>query len=265
MAAAALEVATAALADGGPVDAVGITNQRASTVVVGPDDRRAPRPRCGLAGPAHRRHVSHAQTTGPAAGAEPVGDQAGVPARHGRSGPVRRPSLCVRDRRHLDRLDALGRDHPRHRPVERRRHRAVPPRRLGVGPGGAGGAAHPRVEVLPEIVDSSAVVADATVLPGAPPIAGIVGDQQASLMGQGCVGAGQAKITFGTGGMLDLNVGSDRPAFERLGPARLLPDRGLAARRPDDLGTRGGHARRRHQRRVAARRHPHHRVRAGFP
>jgi glycerol kinase len=67
--------------------------------------------------------------------------------------------------------------------------------------------------VLPAVVDSSGVVGAATALPGAPPIAGILGDQQASLLGQGCVRAGDAKITFGTGGMLDLVLGPERPAF----------------------------------------------------
>jgi glycerol kinase len=58
--------------------------------------------------------------------------------------------------------------------------------------------------MLPTIVDSAGVVGAATALPGAPPIAALVGDQQASLVGQGCVRPGLAKITFGTGGMLDV-------------------------------------------------------------
>src|SRR5205085_4627443 len=40
--------------------------------------------------------------------------------------------------------------------------------------------------VLPAVVDSSGVVGPASALDGAPVIAGIAGDQQASLMGQGC-------------------------------------------------------------------------------
>ena len=43
---------------------------------------------------------------------------------------------------------------------------------------------------------------------GAPiPIAGIAGDQQAALFGQGCVDAGMAKNTYGTGCFLLLNTG----------------------------------------------------------
>ena len=77
--------------------------------------------------------------------------------------------------------------------------------------------------VLPEIVDSAAIVGHASALPGAPPIAGIAGDQQASLVGQGCLMPGLAKITFGTGGMLDLVVGSERPGFETRGGGGCFP------------------------------------------
>jgi glycerol kinase len=77
--------------------------------------------------------------------------------------------------------------------------------------------------VLPRIVDSSGVVGPASVLPGAPPIAGMAGDQQASLVGQGCTRPGLAKMTFGTGGMLDLCLGPDRPAFEQRGPHGTFP------------------------------------------
>jgi len=64
---------------------------------------------------------------------------------------------------------------------------------------------------LPDVVDSSGVVGVASVLRGAPPIAALVGDQQASLVGQGCVRPGMAKVTFGTGGMLDICRGPDAP------------------------------------------------------
>ena len=77
--------------------------------------------------------------------------------------------------------------------------------------------------VLPEVHDSAAVVGHASALPGSPPIAGIAGDQQASLVGQGCVRAGLAKVTFGTGGMLDLCVGEQRPSFETRGGGGCFP------------------------------------------
>ena len=66
--------------------------------------------------------------------------------------------------------------------------------------------------LMPTLVDSTGVIGEATVLPGAPPIASLVGDQQGSLVGQGCVSPGRAKITFGTGGMLDLCRGPEAPS-----------------------------------------------------
>lgn len=77
--------------------------------------------------------------------------------------------------------------------------------------------------VLPEIVDSSGVVGRAHALPGAPPIAALVGDQQGSLVGQGCLAPGEAKATFGTGAMLDCTVGPARPAFAVRGEAGTFP------------------------------------------
>jgi glycerol kinase len=76
--------------------------------------------------------------------------------------------------------------------------------------------------LLPTIVDSTGDVAAARVLPGAPTIRGIAGDQQASLIGQGCVRPGMAKITFGTGGMLDVVVDA-RPSFEARGEGGTFP------------------------------------------
>jgi len=70
---------------------------------------------------------------------------------------------------------------------------------------------------VPELVPSSGMAGLATALPGAPPICGILGDQQASLMGQGCVLAGQAKATFGTGAFLDVNIGAAPPPFGMFG------------------------------------------------
>jgi len=68
-------------------------------------------------------------------------------------------------------------------------------------------------EVLPSIVTSSGVVGD--IDPehlGFPlPIAGIAGDQQAALFGQGCVAPGLAKNTYGTGAFLLVMAGEDLP------------------------------------------------------
>jgi glycerol kinase len=66
---------------------------------------------------------------------------------------------------------------------------------------------------LPAVVDSYGQLGAATALPHAPPLCALVGDQQASLAGQGCTRPGLAKATFGTGAMLDVCVGETRPAF----------------------------------------------------
>jgi glycerol kinase len=79
---------------------------------------------------------------------------------------------------------------------------------------------------MPTLVPSSGEVAQATALPGSPPICGLAGDQQASLIGQGCVAAGDAKATFGTGAFLDVNIGGNPPPFgmfDKRGPAGCFP------------------------------------------
>jgi glycerol kinase len=93
--------------------------------------------------------------------------------------------------------------------------------------------------VLPPIVDSSGVCGEATALPGAPPIAGLAGDQQASLLGQGCVRPGEAKLTLGTGGMLDVCTGAEAPKWAGRGPAGTIP---IAAWRRGGVMTWGAEA-----------------------
>jgi len=77
--------------------------------------------------------------------------------------------------------------------------------------------------MLPAIVDSTGLAGEAVTLPGRPPIAGIAGDQQASLVGQGCTRPGLAKATFGTGGMLDQCVGLVRPSYSSRGDNGTIP------------------------------------------
>jgi glycerol kinase len=59
----------------------------------------------------------------------------------------------------------------------------------------------------------------------------MVGDQQGSLIGQGCVRPGLAKITFGTGGMLDVCTGTERADVGAAQCTRNLPDRRVEPRR----------------------------------
>src|SRR6266581_2446927 len=61
--------------------------------------------------------------------------------------------------------------------------------------------------VLPTVVASSGVCAHETLGSAAVPIAGIAGDQQAALFGQACLEPGLAKNTYGTGCFLLLNTG----------------------------------------------------------
>ncbi len=65
--------------------------------------------------------------------------------------------------------------------------------------------------MLPEVYASSGVIAEtATGLFGARiPIAGIAGDQQAALFGQRCTTPGMAKNTYGTGCFMLMNTGTE--------------------------------------------------------
>ena len=73
--------------------------------------------------------------------------------------------------------------------------------------------------MLPRVLPSSGIFGETQrhecgsgALPAGIPIAGMAGDQQAALFGQGCWHAGQAKNTYGTGCFLLMNMGNERPA-----------------------------------------------------
>ncbi|MDQ1437458.1 MAG: glycerol kinase [Acidimicrobiaceae bacterium] len=220
MASAVLDVAGAALAEGGPVQAVGIANQRASTLVW---DRATGTPIAPGIGWQDLRTVGMClmlQAQGirlaPNASATKLAALLDI------YDPNREQDLCFGT---VDTWVAWvlsgGSVH-----VTDATNAAV----TGLVHGDASGwAAHILealripADVLPRIVDSTGVVGSASALPGAPLIAGMAGDQQASLVGQGCTQPGLAKITFGTGGMLDLCVGPERPAFDTRGPGGCFP------------------------------------------
>jgi glycerol kinase len=67
--------------------------------------------------------------------------------------------------------------------------------------------------ILPAVQDTSGVfgVADAAWFGGEIPVAGMAGDQQSALFGQGCAQPGRAKNTYGTGCFLLMNTGSQAP------------------------------------------------------
>jgi glycerol kinase len=220
LATAVLDVARAAVAQGGPVNAVGIANQRSTTIVW---DRRTGEPVGPAIGWQDQRTVmtclalqAEGLRLSPSSSATKLAFLLDTfdPGRSGdlcfgtvdtwvawtlSGGELHVTDLSNAGVTGLMRTDGSGWDDAVLRALR------IPP------------------SVLPRIVDSSAVVGPASALAGAPPLAGMAGDQQASLIGQGCTGPGMAKATFGTGGMLDLCLGPDRPAFDQRGPHGTFP------------------------------------------
>ena len=217
---AVLEVSTAALAGGGSVDAVGISSQRASTVVW---DRATGDPVGPGIGWQDLRTVGYCLAL-QAQGIRLAPNQSAtkLAVLLDIADPGRSRDLCAGT---VDTWVAwtLSRGGLH---VSDRSNLAV----TGLLDGNAADWDEEVLEalriphgVLPCPVDSLGVLGEASALPGAPPIAGLAGDQQASLVGQGCVRPGLAKATFGTGAMLDLCVGDKRPAFPRRGPGGTFP------------------------------------------
>jgi glycerol kinase len=220
MAAAALMVAGEVLAAGGPVDAVGITAQRASAVAwdgrtgtpVGPglgwQDLRTAGTCLELQAEGLRFSPSESATKF--------------------SWLIQQAQPDRRDHVKLGTVDSWlawqltgGARHitdPSNAGVTGLYHHdgagwdAAALERLGIPPA-----------ALPDIVDSSGALGPAVALPGAPPLCALVGDQQASLMGQGCTRPGLAKATFGTGAMLDVCIGDAGPGFATRGEGGCFP------------------------------------------
>ncbi len=220
MAAAALDVAKAALAEGGPVDAVGIANQRASTVVW---DRATGEPVGPGIGWQDLRTVGECLVLrGEGLRLAPNLSATKLVWLLDQADPQRERDLCFGT---VDSWIAWtlsgGELH-----ITDHTNAALTGLHDVVGtkwePSIVEKLNIPE-SVLPRIVDSSGELGVASALPGAPVIAGMAGDQQASLVGQGCLSAGLAKITFGTGGMLDLCTGTERPTFETRGSGGTFP------------------------------------------
>ena len=66
--------------------------------------------------------------------------------------------------------------------------------------------------MLPDVRSSAEVYTETGVFGATLPIAGMAGDQQAAMFGQTCFGVGQAKNTYGTGCFLLVNSGATPPA-----------------------------------------------------
>ncbi|MCW2363770.1 MULTISPECIES: glycerol kinase GlpK [Sphingobium] len=65
--------------------------------------------------------------------------------------------------------------------------------------------------MLPEVRDNSCIFGqcDVDILGKAIPVAGMIGDQQSALFGQGCFRTGMAKSTYGTGCFALMNIGTE--------------------------------------------------------
>jgi glycerol kinase len=220
MAAAALDAAMAALAGGGPVDAVGVTNQRGSAILWDAGTGHAVGP--GLGWQDLRTVGTCLELQAEGIRLAPNESATKVSWMLDSYAPARPESLRwgtvdswivwqltggavhVTDHTNAGITGLLAPGGTAWNPQRFAR--------LGIPDGTA-----------PRLVDSSGVVGRAVALPGAPLIAGIMGDQQASLLGQGCTGRGMAKITFGTGAMLDVALGPERPRFEVRGGQGCFP------------------------------------------
>ncbi len=206
-----LELAERTLADGGACDAVGITNQRATTLVFDPLTSTPLGPTLGwqdlrtvfdclvLQGEGLRLAPNQSATK-----AKWLVDHAARDAGSIRFATIEtwvvwlltEGASHVTDRSNaaITGLVSVGVDHWDGRTLEL----------LGLDPA-----------MMPRIVDTIADHGRASALRGAPPITALIGDQPASMFGQSIVRSG-AKITFGTGAMLNMVRGP-------VGPVAMTP------------------------------------------
>jgi len=209
---AVLRVAQAALAAGGPVRAVGITTQRASTIVWDSRDGTPVAP--GLSwqdlrtvGDCIRWKSEHGLGFAPNQSATKLAwlraNVAAARSPHARAGTIDTWVAAVLSNFGVhvtDTSNAAVTGLVDHLTIVNRQWSTNVLKHLDIDP-----------TTLPRIVNTIGVVGEASALPGSPPIAAIVGDQQSSLVGQGGISNGAAKATFGTGGMLDMFVGTTAP------------------------------------------------------
>ena len=219
LAAAARRAAEATLGEAGPADAVGIANQRASTVVWTRAGGEPVAP--GLSWQDLRTAIQCLELQGEGFRLAP--NQPATKAAHLVAGSDAAPDeLCVGTldswliwdltggAAHL--TDATNAAITGLTFDDRVEWDPAVAGRLGIAAGS-----------LPRITDSIGPLAEATALPGAPPICGLAGDQQAALVGAGCVRPGDVKITFGTGGTLDACLGPGDPPADVRGPNGTFP------------------------------------------
>lgn len=201
-----LELARRTIADGGQCEFVGITNQRATTIVFDPVTGEPVGPALGwqdlrtvidclvLQGEGLRLAPNQSATK-----AQWLVRASGRPAKELRFATIETWVMW-----HLTGGDAHVSDHSNagvtglvNVDVDAWDERALEV--LGLD-----------IEMMPTLVSTMGQHGVANALPGAPRITALIGDQPASLFGQCCVTQG-AKITFGTGAMLDSVSGSKGP------------------------------------------------------
>ena len=202
-----IELASRTLHDGGGCDVVGITNQRATTIVFDPDTGLPIGPALGwqdlrtvidclvLQGEGLRLAPNQSATK-----AQWLVAQSGRPAADLRFATIETwvTWLLTEGRTHVTDRSNAGVNGMVTLDVDSWDERILHLLQLDVA-------------MMPRIVDTMAHHGIASALPGAPAITALVGDQPASLFGQSCVTRG-AKITFGTGAMLDMVRQDARPS-----------------------------------------------------
>jgi glycerol kinase len=221
MATAVLEVSRAALAAGGPVAAVGITAQRASTVVW---HRATGQPLASGIGWQDLRTVFDCITIKAEHGLHLAPNQSATKVAWllDNHDPGREHDLCFGT---VESWVAWVLSNGTVHATDHSNAAVTGLLRPDARAWSSAACAALRIPetMLPRLVDTSGVFGQATALPGSPPLAALVGDQQASLVGQSCVRPGQAKITFGTGGMLDMCTDAAAPTSGNRTPEGVFP------------------------------------------
>ena len=205
------------------------------TIVWDRSHGRADRPGPRLAGPAHRRRVHHRQGRArPAPRPEPVGDEGRLAARHVRRRP--RPRPVLRHGRHVGRLGAVRGRGARHRP---RRTPRSPACSWPTPPAWSTAACAALGVPMAMLPDARRLDRRRSARPPRSP-ARRRSRPRRRPAGQprrpGLRHARAAKITFGTGGMLDVCTGPTAPASAQPRRQRHVPDRRLASCRRDARG-----------------------------
>ena len=192
------------------------------------------------------------QAEGRAVLPERVGHQVRLAARAGRPGrPATRagsarstagwPGSSPAGALHVTDASNAGRDRP------------LPPGRHRLAPGSRRTARHRPAPPCRAIVDSVRAPRRGHRPAGRPPLCALVGDQQASLVGQGCTRPGWPRPPSAPGAMLDVCLGDARPASRPAATGGCFPIIAWQRHGAAHLGRRGHHAGRRHRRRLAGR------------